>query len=260
MAYERIDLAIVDGVATLTLNHPETRNALSWAMAEEMGDALDNLGGARALVITGAGKGFCSGGDMSSTVREGSDFGEMLYEGLTGAVNPMLLKLKALKIPVIAAVNGAAAGAGAPLALLADFVIAAESAFFFMAFPNVGLVPDAGGSFTLPRLIGKARAMQMMMLAEKISAAQALDWGMIYKVVPDDVLLGEAQTLAARLAAGPTVSYGLIRQEVQAALESDLATALETEAQNQRTAGKSKDCAEAVAAFLEKRAPVFRGE
>ncbi|MDB5724465.1 MAG: 2-(1,2-epoxy,2-dihydrophenyl)acetyl-CoA isomerase [Novosphingobium sp.] len=260
MAYERIELAIADGVATLTLNHPETRNALSWAMAAEMSHAFDSLDDARALIITGAGKGFCSGGDMSSPVREGSDFGEMLYDGLTGAVNPMLLKLKALQIPVIAAVNGAAAGAGAPLALLADFVIAAESAFFFMAFPNVGLVPDAGGSFTLPRLIGKARAMQMMMLAERIPAAQALDWGMIYKVVPDDALLGEAQALAARLVAGPTVAYGLIRQEVQAALESDLATALETEARNQRTAGKSKDCAEAVAAFLEKRAPVFRGE
>ena len=260
MAYERITLDIADGVATLTLNHPETRNALSWKMATEMGHALDSLGDARALVITGAGKGFCSGGDMSSEVREGSDFGEMLYEGLTEAVNPMLLKVKALKIPVIAAVNGAAAGAGAPLALLADFVIAGQSAFFYMAFPNVGLVPDSGGSFTLPRLIGKARAMQMMLLAEKISAEQALDWGMIYKVVPDDVLQGEAQRLAARLADGPTVSYGLIRRQVQEAMETDLATVLQTEAVNQRTAGKSKDCAEAVAAFLEKRAPVFRGE
>lgn len=260
MAYERIDLSIADGVATLTLNHPETRNALSWVMAREIGHALDSLGGARALVITGAGKGFCSGGDMASPVPEGSDFGEVLHEGLTAEVNPMLLKLKALEIPVIAAVNGAAAGAGASLALLADLVIAAESAFFYMAFPNVGLVPDAGGSFTLPRLIGKSRAMQMMLLAERISSAQALDWGMIYKVVSDAALPDEARTLALRLAAGPTVSYGLIRQEVQAALESDFATALKTEARNQRTAGKSKDCAEAVAAFLEKRAPVFRGE
>jgi 2-(1,2-epoxy-1,2-dihydrophenyl)acetyl-CoA isomerase len=260
MAYERILLTIEAGVATLTLNHPETRNALSWTMADEIGQALDRLDGARALIITGAGKGFCSGGDMASPVREDSDFGAMLYEGLTQSVNPMLIKLKNLNIPVIAAVNGAAAGAGAPIALLADFVIAAESAFFYMAFPNVGLVPDAGGSFTLPRLIGKARAMQMMMLAERIPAAQALEWGMIYKVVPDDALLDEARTLAERLAAGPTVSYGLIRQEVLAALESDFETALETEAQNQRTAGKSRDCAEAVSAFLEKRAPVFRGE
>jgi 2-(1,2-epoxy-1,2-dihydrophenyl)acetyl-CoA isomerase len=116
MGYERIDLEVTDGVAVLTLNDPKTRNALSWTMAEEMGRALDDLGNARALVITGAGKGFCSGGDMSATPAEGSDFGEMLYQGLAGAVNPMLLKLSKLKIPVIAAVNGAAAGAGAPLA------------------------------------------------------------------------------------------------------------------------------------------------
>lgn len=260
MAYERILLEITDGVAVLTLNHPETRNALSWTLAAEMNDALDKLEGARALIITGAGKSFCSGGDMGSEVREGSNFGEMLTEGLTDSVNPMLTKIRDLNIPVIAAVNGAAAGAGAPLALLADFVIAGESAFFFMAFPNVGLVPDAGGSFTLPRLIGKARAMQMMMLAERIPAAQALDWGMIYKVVPDDSLLSDAQELAARLAKGPTVSYALIRQGVAASLESDFETALAREARDQGTAGRTKDCAEAVSAFLEKRAPVFRGE
>lgn len=260
MTYERITLEIADGVATLSMNDPATRNALSWKMAEEMDHALDHLEGARALVITGAGKSFCSGGDMSSTVREGSDFGEMLYEGLTEAVNPMLLKLRKLRMPVISAVNGAAAGAGAPLALLADFVIAAHSSYFFMAFPNVGLVPDAGGSFTLPRLIGKARAMRMMMLAEKISPELALDWGMIHQVVPDNALMPEALALAGRLASGPTVAYGLIRQEVQEAAEGDFETALETEARNQRTAGKTADCAEAVAAFLEKRAPVFRGE
>lgn len=260
MTYERIILEISDGVATVTLNHPATRNALSWKLAEELGHAFDSLGDARALVITGAGKGFCSGGDMSSAVPEGSTFGDMLSDGLTSAVNPMMVKLRNLKIPVIAAVNGAAAGAGAPLALLADFVIAGESAFFYMAFPNVGLVPDAGGSFTLPRLIGKARAMQMMMLAERIPAAQALDWGMIYKVVPDDGLMAEAQALAKRLAAGPTLSYGLIRQGVFAALESDFETTLAREARDQGVSGASKDCAEAVSAFLEKRAPVFRGE
>lgn len=259
MAYERIDLTIADGVATLTLNHPETRNALSWKMAEEMLHALGNLGDARALVITGAGKGFCSGGDMGAQVREGSDFGEMLYEGLTETVNPMLLKLKDLRIPVIAAVNGAAAGAGAPLALLADFVIAGTSAFFFMAFPNVGLVPDAGGSFTLPRLIGKARAMQMMMLAERIPAAQALDWGMIYKVVADDALDAEAFALAERLAAGPTVALGLMRRGLHAALESDYAAAMAAEADSQRTARGTADSMEGGMAFLQKREARFKG-
>ncbi len=260
MAYNRILLDITDGVATLTLNHPETRNALAWVLAEEMSDALDRLEGARVLVITGAGKAFCSGGDLGSEVAEGLDFGRMMYNGIEHSVNPMLMKLKELSIPVIASVNGAAAGAGTPLALMADFVIAAESAFFYMAFPNVGLVPDCGSSFILPRLIGTARAMRMMMLAERISAAQALEWGMIYKAVPDESLKAETAALAARLAKGPTVSYGIIRRNVQAALEGDFGSTLHDEAVGQRIAGNSKDCAEAVSAFLEKREAVFRGE
>lgn len=260
MAYENILFDVTDGVATITLNRNDTRNALSWAMAADMSDALDRLGDARVLVITGAGKGFCSGGDLGSRPPEGLDFGQMLYNGLTQVVNPMLMKIRQLEIPVISAVNGAAAGAGAPLALAADFVIAAESAFFYLAFANVGLVPDAGASWLLPRLVGKARAMQMAMLAEKVSAQQAVEWGMIWKCVPDDRLQAETAELASKLAAGPTVSYGLIRQNMLAALECDYDTALQNEAVGQRIAGSSKDCAEAVAAFMEKRAPVFRGE
>ncbi len=259
MTYQRILFDVTDAVATLTLNDPATRNALSWDLADEMHDALGKLGDARALVITGAGKGFCSGGDMGMKVPEGETMGDEIHRGLTDHVNPMLLRLKELPIPVIAAVNGAAAGAGAPLALLADLVIAAESAFFYMAFPNVGLVPDAGGTWTLPRLIGKARAMRMMLLAERVPARQALDWGMIHEVVPDMVLMDSAQALAHKLASGPTLAYGLIRRNVQNALESDFAMALAAEADGQRTAGGSKDCAEAVSAFFEKRAPVFRG-
>ena len=263
MTYSRIRLDISEGIATLSLNHPASRNALSWAMAEEIGDALDRLaneqGRARVLVLRGEGKAFCSGGDMASTVPEGIDFGQMLYNGITRAVNPMLLKLAQLDIPVIAAVQGAAAGAGAPLALLADFVIAAESAFFYLAFTNVGLAVDAGGSFLLPRLIGTARAMRMMMLAERVSAAQAEEWGMIYKAVPDDQLAGETATLAARLASGPSLAYGLIRRNVRLGLEGDFATTLQNEAVAQGIAGSSKDCGEAVAAFLDKRSPVFRG-
>ncbi len=260
MTYERIIVDRAGDVATITLNHPESRNCLSWNLANELGDALGKLGDARALVITGAGKGFCSGGDMASTIREGSDFGEMLHEGLIEAVNPMLMKLRALEIPVIAAVNGAAAGAGAPLALSADICIAGESAFFYMAFPNMGLVPDSAGSWLLPRMVGKARAMQMMLLAERIPAAQAAEWGLIYKVVSDDELMTEANALAHKLAAGPTLAYGMIRQQTFAAMESDYATALALEAENQRKAGKSSDSKEAVAAFFEKRPPVFKGE
>jgi 2-(1,2-epoxy-1,2-dihydrophenyl)acetyl-CoA isomerase len=260
MAFTKVTLEREGGVAIISLNDPATRNALSWELAAELGEALDQLGDARALVITGAGKGFCSGGNLAAHPAEGQGFGDMLRDGIASSVNPMLRKLAALKIPVIAAVNGAAAGAGAPLALHADFVIAGESAFFFFAFPNVGLALDAGASWILSRLVGTARATEALMLAERIPAAKALDWGMIYKVVPDQELLAAAKALAARLASGPTVSYGLIRQAVQAGQSSTYLDALLIEEEAQRVSGNSKDCAEAVAAFLEKRAPVFRGE
>jgi 2-(1,2-epoxy-1,2-dihydrophenyl)acetyl-CoA isomerase len=260
MAFTMVTLEHDGDVAILTLNDPATRNALSWDLGREFSEALDQLGKARALVITGAGKGFCSGGNMASDVPPGLGFGDMITKGLVDSINPMLRKLAGLKIPVVSAVNGAAAGAGAPLALHADFVVAGESAFFYFAFPNVGLALDAGSSWILPRLVGQARAMEALMLAERIPAAKALDWGMIYKVVPDDALLAEAQSLAARLANGPTVSYGLIRQAVQAGEASTYEQALLAEEEAQRISGNSKDCAEAVSAFLEKRPPVFRGE
>lgn len=260
MAFTKITLEREGDVAILTLNDPATRNALSWDLSHELGEALDQLGNARALVITGAGKGFCSGGNMAADTPEGMGFGDMIRKGLTDAVNPMLRKLAALKIPVVAAVNGAAAGAGAPLALHADFVVAGSSAFFYFAFPNVGLALDAGASWILPRIVGQARAMEALMLAERIPAEKALDWGMIYKVVPDEDLLAEAKALAARLAAGPTVSYGQIRQAVQASASSSYLEALHIEEEAQRVSGNAADCREAVNAFLEKRPPVFRGE
>ncbi len=264
MTYENILFDVTDGVATITMNRNDTRNALSWAMANDISDALDRLGGAkdkaRVLVITGAGKGFCSGGDLASTIPEGLDRGQMLQNGLMQSLNPMLLKLDALDIPVIASVNGPAAGAGASLALAADLVIAAESSFFLMAFANVGLVPDAGASWVLSRLIGKARAMRMILLAERISATQAEQWGMIYKTAADDLLATETAALARKLADGPTLAYGLMRKALLAGLESDSATALTNEATGQRIAGASEDCGEAIAAFMSKRAPIFCGK
>lgn len=260
MGFTKITLERRGAVAVLTLNDPATRNALSWDLCKEMGAALDALGDARALVITGAGKGFCSGGNMASDVAPGQGFGDMIKQGLVEAVNPMLRKLSALKIPVISAVNGAAAGAGAPLALHADFVIAGENAFFYFAFANVGLAVDAGASWILPRLVGNARATEALMLVERIPAPKALDWGMIYKVVPDEALLDEAMALATRLASGPTVSYGAIRRALQAAASTDYLQALLIEEEAQRISGNSQDCSEAVTAFLEKRPPVFRGE
>lgn len=260
MEYENILLEREGDIAILTLNNPATRNALSWALASEMSDALDRLGDARALVIAGAGKGFCSGGDMTSAAPEGLGFGDMIAKGLVDAVNPMLRKLAALKIPVVSAVNGAAAGAGAPLALHSDFVIAGESAFFYFAFSNVGLALDAGASWLLPRLVGQARATEALMLAERIPAQKALEWGMIYKVVSDDSILLEAKALATRLAAGPTVSYGQIRQAMQASSGASYQDALRIEEEAQRTSGNSADCAEAVSAFLQKRSPKFTGK
>lgn len=259
MIYENILFDVSEGIATITMNRNDTRNALSWAMANDISDALDRLGAARVLVIAGAGKGFCSGGDMSSSAPEGLGFGEMLYNGITTAVNPMLMKLHDLDIPVIAAVNGAAAGAGAPLALSADFVIAGSSAFFYFAFPNVGLALDAGASWLMPRLVGLARASEALMLAERIPAAKAAEWGMIHKVVADDALAAETRALAQRLAAGPTQSFALIRHALHTGSTGTYPAALATEAKAQAIAGNSRDCAEAVSAFLEKRAPQFIG-
>lgn len=257
--FTKIHLGREGDVAILTLNDPATRNALSWDLADEMSEALDQLGGARALVVTGAGKGFCSGGNMASETPDGMGFGDMIAQGLIDSVNPMLRRIAALKIPVIAAVNGAAAGAGAPLALHADFVIAGESAFFYFAFPHVGLAVDAGASWLVPRIVGRARALEALILSERIGAAQALEWGMIYKVVPDDQVLAEAMALAKRLASGPTVSYGQIRQAVLASGDGTYEDALVREEEAQRIAGNADDCREAVTAFLEKRTPAFRG-
>ena len=260
MTYETITLDIADNIATITMNRPERLNAMGPQMADEISDALDNLGDARALIITGAGRAFCSGADLQARGGAVSLGASGPYGALTRSYNPTMLKLAKINIPTITAVNGPAAGIGCSMGLCADFAIAAKSAYFLQAFVNIGLVPDGGASWMLPRLIGKARATQMMLLGEKIGGEQAADWGLVYKCVDDADLMAEAKALATRLANGPTLAIGLMRQNIQTALEMDYASALLREAEAQKIAGKSADAMEGGLSFIQKRKAVFTGK
>ena len=259
MTFENIRLERIGPVAKIVLNRPERLNACPPSMAIEICDALATMGDARAVLLTGEGRAFCSGADLAATGERSIAGGAGSFKALTESYNPMILKLSRLPVPVVVAVNGAAAGVGCSMALTGDFVLAAKSAYFLQAFVNIGLVPDGGASWILPRLIGKARAVQMMMLGERIGAEQAQDWGLIYKAIDDDLLADEALALATRLANGPTVAIGTMRQNLTCALECDLATALMHEADGQHKAGDSADATEGIQAFLEKRKPVFTG-
>ncbi|MEE9433929.1 MAG: enoyl-CoA hydratase-related protein [Sphingorhabdus sp.] len=261
MTYEMIKVDIADNIAAITLNRPDRLNAMPPQMAEEISGVLDNLEGARALLITGEGRAFCSGADLamggSGAAATG---GQNAYRSLTSGYNPLMMKMARLPIPIVTAVNGPAAGIGCSLALASDFAIAGKSAYFLQAFVNIGLVPDGGASWMLARLIGKARATEMMLLGEKIGGEKAADWGLVYKCVEDDALIEEARALAARLAGGPTKAIGLMRQGLAAALESDYASALRTEAENQQIAGDSEDAREGAISFLQKRKAEFKGK
>ena len=248
------------GVLTITLNRPDRLNAASIELADELSAALYDVGDARCVVITGAGKGFCSGADLaargkaSAIQRKGGS-----HQALQNHYNPLVSQILRLPVPVITAVNGPAAGVGCSIALAGDFVLAAKSAYFLQAFVNIGLVPDGGSTWLLARAIGRARATRMMMLGEKIGASQAEDWGLIYKAVESEVLMDEAQALAAKLATGPTVSYATMKANIQTALDGNLSQVLLAEAEGQRIAGASKDAMEGGMAFLQKRAPNFTG-
>lgn len=258
--YEHIQFEEADGIATVTIERPEKLNALSAQSLSELSDAMDRVrdaGSARVVLLTGAGRAFCSGADLS-TVHQGDGPVDM-GAGLEAGFNPLLEKLRRLPVPLVTAINGAAAGGGCGYALAGDIVIAARSAYFLQPFANIGLVPDGGATWLLPRLAGRARATAMMMLGERIPAEQALDWGMIYQVVDDALLMETARAMAARLAAGPTVAYGLMRQAITDALAATLTESLARERRDQLVAGRTADHAEGVAAFLKKRRPVFRG-
>lgn len=261
MTHQTITVDISEQIATITLNRPERMNACSLDMAGEINDALAaGLGDARCLIITGAGRGFCSGADLSARGSSSIAGGEGSYIALTRHYNPLMMNLARLNMPIITAINGAAAGVGCSIGLAGDFVLAGKSGYFLQAFVNIGLVPDGGASWMLPRLVGKARATEMMMLGEKISGEKAEDWGLIYKCVEDDVLQAEARALATRLANGPTVSYAVMRKNILTALENSYAEALLAEAEGQRIAGGSDDAREGGKAFLEKRKPEFKGK
>ncbi|NNM75335.1 2-(1,2-epoxy-1,2-dihydrophenyl)acetyl-CoA isomerase [Sphingomonas sp. ID1715] len=258
--YQTIRTTRTGDVLTITLNRPERLNAAPPAMFDEIADTLDHLGGARAVLITGEGRAFCSGADLAAGGAEAAaGGGQKSYRALTRSYNPTMMKIARLDVPVVTAVNGPAAGIGCSLALASDFAIAGESAYFLQAFANIGLVPDGGASWMLARMVGKARATEMMLLGERIPAAKAEAWGLIYKAVPDAELMDQANALAARLAAGPTRALGLMRQGLAAALESDYAKALTMEAEHQRIAGDSEDAREGGLSFLEKRKPAFKG-
>lgn len=259
MSYEHILYALEDGVARISLNDPKTMNGVTEAMGLEMVDALDVAArDARAVVITGEGKAFCSGANLSAAQDMLADPMRDVGGQLDRAFNPVIMQIKTMEQPVVTAIRGPAAGFGAGLAAAGDVVLMAEGSYFFCAFCHVGLVPDGGATYLLAQAVGRVRAMQMMLLGEKVDAATALDWGLATKVVAEDDLDAEAMKLAKRLASGPR-SLGLIKRMAWDALDSGLETALQAERRGQREAGRTEDFLEGVNSFLEKRKPAFKG-
>ncbi len=256
-------LDVVDGVATVTLNRPESLNSLSLELKVALRDTLDKLAddpGIRAIVLTGSGRAFCVGQDLREHTQLLAEGSPAPLSTVREHYNPMALRIAGMPKPVIAAVRGMAAGAGAGLAFLADFRVGGPKTAFLMAFANVGLAADTAASWTLPRLVGHAKATELLMLAQPIDAAEAARIGLLTKVVDDDEdVLPAAQALAARLAAGPTIAYGQIKRELITAEAGSLADALETEADAQSITGATADHADSVAAFVAKQPLVFNG-
>ncbi len=265
MTYAKIKVSHQGAVTIIHLSDPATMNAAGADLAAELLDALkqatDGPSPARALVLTGEGRGFCSGANLQSSPGGGkmdADGKPDASASLITVYNPLVTYVREMSVPLVTAVNGAAAGVGCSLALLGDLIVAGESAYFLQAFRRIGLVPDGGSTYLLPRMIGKARAMEMALLGEKVSAAKALEWGLINRVVADADLMSTALELAQTLATGPA-SLGLTRQIILSALDSDWAQQIHREAMAQKAAGKTDDFAEGVAAFLEKRPARFTG-
>lgn len=262
MTYQNILFTIEQGIATLTLNRPDKLNSFTQAMHEEVRDAIAKVNAdntVRVFVLTGAGRGFCAGQDLSDRAVEPGSKGVDLGESVEKNYAPLVLALKALPMPVICAVNGVAAGAGANLALACDIVIAGKSASFVEVFCKLGLIPDTGGTFFLPRLIGSARAMGLAMLGEKLTAEKAEDWGLIWKCVDDAQLAEETSKLAVHFSTAPTKGLAYTKQALAASGANTLPQQLALEARMMSDLGNSDDYREGVAAFMEKRAPQFKG-
>ncbi|MDQ5845128.1 MAG: enoyl-CoA hydratase-related protein [Acidobacteriota bacterium] len=263
MSYETIQVEMRDAVGVITLNRPESLNALNTQVGQEFQGAIAELQGrgARAMILTGAGRAFCAGGDLREmqkiAEREGKV--EAFFDEPLRLLNECILLIRRTPVPIIAAVNGAASGGGCNLALACDFVIAGESARFNQAFIKIGLVPDCGGTFILPRLVGWKLAAEMMMTGDVVTAPRALEMGMINAVIPDGELMAQAMAMAERLAQAPTAAIGHIKELLEASATNDYAAQLDLERKTQIQAGKTKDFREGVTAFLEKRSPKFVG-
>jgi len=256
MTFETILYDVSEGLATITLNRPDVMNGLNTRMRAEIRTAVEQAGKeARALVLTGSGRGFCSGQDLADTAGKTVDMEQTLHD----EYEPMLRAIYDCPIPTLAAVNGAAAGAGANLALAADIVIATESAYFLQAFARIGLIPDAGGTYWMPRQMGFAKAMGAALLADKITARQADDWGLIWAAIPDDQFEDHIAARARQLATGPTQAYARIKQALRASYDNDLDQQLKLEARLQGEAGNTRDFVEGATAFLEKRPADYQG-
>ncbi len=260
---ETILLHINAHAATITLNRPDRLNSFNAEMHQALSDALavveNPKQGVRALMITGAGRGFCAGQDLSDRNVAADAAAPDLGASLENWYNPLVRRLQALPMPVVCAVNGVAAGAGANIALACDLVLAARSASFVQAFCKLGLISDSGGTWTLQRAVGKPRAMGLSLLGDKLSAEKAEQWGMIWQVVDDEKLADEARSLLAHLATQPTAGLALMKQAIHAATDNTLDEQLNLERDLQRQAGQADDYKEGVSAFMAKRPPVFKG-
>lgn len=259
MSYSKILFTSADGVATISLNRPDKLNSFDREMALETIDAMDKAkddASVRAVLLTGEGRAFCAGQDLAEAIAPGTKIEDIL----TAQYNPIVRRIRNLPKPVVCAVNGVAAGAGANIAYACDLTLAAESANFIQSFINIGLIPDSGGTFTLPRLVGMQRAFGQMILAPKVSAKDAEAQGMIWKAVPDAELMNEATALAKKLATMPTKAIALTKEALNRSQNTSLDSQLDHENELQSIAGRSHDYNEGVKAFLEKRKPVYRGE